>query len=84
MADVRVVLPWSIWPMVPTEIRVEITVDVRFLSFELGKSLGDPVGEEGPGLDEVFQHTFSITTKLFINTQTQLKQLNFTISNLSS
>ena len=63
--------------MVPTEIRERITVDVRFLSLEFSESLGDPVCEECPGLDKVFQHAFSITTKLFIiKSRTILKQLN--------
>lgn len=44
--------------MVPTMVIGGVTVDVGFLSFELGESLDDSVCQECPTLQNVFQHTF--------------------------
>ena len=52
--------------MVPTKIRHEVTVDVGLLSLKLRECLDNPVCQEHSALENVFQHIFSITTKLFI------------------
>lgn len=50
IADVNVVLPWSMWPIVPTNLSYKSTVNVRFCSLELCECLNDTVCQEHSGL----------------------------------
>jgi len=48
MAEVRVVFPWSMWPMVPTKSERIFTIDVGLGSFELSEVVEEIGGKVEP------------------------------------
>lgn len=57
-------------PIVPTIIDIFHTINVGFSPLEFGKGLHQPIGQKRSSLDDIFQHPFPITTKLFITMAT--------------